>query len=53
MKSILELLYGCFWIGIIFSCVLVLMMFVVGLAKAFWKIHFGKSNSNKDLYKGI
>lgn len=53
MKSILEVLFTCFWIGIVFSCVLVIMMFAVGLAKAFWRIHFGNSHGrNKDLYNG-
>lgn len=52
MKSVLELLFTCFWIGILISCSLILMLFVVGLAKAFYKIYFVKNEIDPDLYNG-
>lgn len=52
MKTILELLFTCFWVGILFSCSLVLMMFIVGLVKAFYKIYFMKNEIDQDLYNG-
>ena len=52
MKSILELLFTCFWIGILFSCCLVLMMLIVGLAKAMYTVYFSKIERDSDLYNG-
>lgn len=52
MKSILELLFTCFWIGILLACVLVLMMFIVGLTKAIYSIYFAKNEIDQDLYNG-
>lgn len=52
MKNILELLFTCFWIGILIACLLVITFFIVGLAKAFYKIYFAKNEIDQDLYNG-
>lgn len=52
MKTILEILFVCFGIGVLFFCVLMLMMFIVGLVKAFYKIYFVKNEVDQDLYNG-
>jgi hypothetical protein len=53
MKTILELLFTCFWVGILFSCCLVLMMFVVGLTKGFYKIYFVKNEVDQNFYNKV
>lgn len=52
MKSILELMFTSFWIAILISCSLVVIMFLVGFVKAIYIIYFMKKEIDQDFYNG-
>ena len=52
MKTILGLLFMCFWLGVVFWLVVIFFIFIVNLMKALYRIYFAKNEIDHDLYNG-
>ena len=52
MNAILQLLFTCVWMGILFAICLILIIFIIGLFIAFYKIFFAKNDIDQDFFNG-